>query len=416
MIAVIAATLVGTVVFAFCQSQLMRQLRRCFAQPAAAWPAGQPWPKAAVILSLRGNDPFLKSCLQKLLEQDYPDYVLHIIVDSPSDPAWDAIHAVQAEYGSKALHAAVLEQRRSSCSLKNSSIIQAVNGLPGDCEVVAFVDADALPHASWLRELVTPLADPDVGCTTGIRWFAPPSPNFATRMRCFWNLTAAAVIYQSNTPWGGSMVVRRSVLDSGLTTEWSKMLCEDAHTINHLQQRGLKVVCVAAATVVNPEATTVAGCLRFVNRQMLIFRLYHRQWAFVVTLILSAAVLRIANIHFFVQALLRGDWASFLALFGIYALVPVVTRYEAARLDEAVRRTVAKNGQEIPHNPTPDSVGYFCTEILFLTSTLSALASRSVNWRGISYRINGPSDIMLLNYRPFIETPAFAAEQHSTVV
>jgi len=45
-------------------------------------------PKTAVILCLRGADPFLPNCLKALLEQDFPYYDLKIIVDSQDDPAW----------------------------------------------------------------------------------------------------------------------------------------------------------------------------------------------------------------------------------------------------------------------------------------------------------------------------------------
>ena len=49
------------------------------------------WPKASVILSLRGIDPSLKACITGLFKQDYPHYHIHIIVDNDTDPAWEVI-------------------------------------------------------------------------------------------------------------------------------------------------------------------------------------------------------------------------------------------------------------------------------------------------------------------------------------
>jgi len=310
----------------------------------------------------------------------------------------------------------VLRHRRPNCGLKNSSIVQAVSSLPDDCEVVAFVDADAITHSTWLRELVTPLADPKVGCSTGVRWFAPKDLSFATRLRCYWNQIAGAVIYQSETPWGGSMVVRRSVLDSGLLDEWSQMFCEDAHTINFLQRHGLKLVCVTEATVVNEESTTVSGCVRFVNRQMLIFRLYHRQWWSVAALISFAGALRVVHIHYIIHSLIDGDWASCLALLCIHPIVLLATRYEAMKLDRVVRNMVGRNGRQIATNPAPEFIGYFCAEVMFLTSMLSAMGARMVNWRGINYEVKGPRDIKLLAYRPFVETSELTSETTATVI
>jgi len=412
---IIAALAVGTVGFAFLQGWLIRQLRNQYSRPTPPWPQDRPWPKAAIVLSLRGRDPFLETCLGNLIEQDYPDFRLQVVVDSETDPAWVAIRAVQAKYGADRFCVSVLRDRRPNCSLKNSSIIQAIQDLSDDEEVVAFVDADAVTHRTWLRELVSPLADPEVGCSTGIRWFAPADHSLATRMRCYWNLVAASVIYYSNTPWGGSMVVRRSVLDSGLAEEWSRMFCEDAHTIKHLTRRGLKLACVPEATVVNQETTSVSGCVKFVNRQMLIFRLYHQQWWAVVAMITFAAVLRIVHLHYLTHSAIGGDWTTVMALLCIHPAILLVTKYEAYKLDAAVRKMVAQSGREIPRNPIPEVSGYFATEVMFLVSLLYSLGARQVTWRGIRYDVNGPQDITMLAYKSFAE-PGLQTASTTTVI
>ena len=46
-------------------------------------------PPVAIILSLRGADPGLEEGLRRLLTQDYDHYQLVVIVDHPSDPAWE---------------------------------------------------------------------------------------------------------------------------------------------------------------------------------------------------------------------------------------------------------------------------------------------------------------------------------------
>ncbi len=51
-------------------------------------------PKVAIVLSVRGVDPFFEDTLSKLMDQDYPCYEIHTISDSTNDPAgkmvWDA--------------------------------------------------------------------------------------------------------------------------------------------------------------------------------------------------------------------------------------------------------------------------------------------------------------------------------------
>ena len=98
-------------------------------KPAAAAFAEEKMPKAAVLLALRGADPFLRQTLAGLLAQDYPDYQLVIVVDHAQDDACRLIEEVQSTDRSGRIRMAVLGQRLPSCSLKNSALIQAVNGL-----------------------------------------------------------------------------------------------------------------------------------------------------------------------------------------------------------------------------------------------------------------------------------------------
>ena len=413
---IIVAMLVGTIVYAVCQAWVIRQFRNCYARQAPIWPNDKPWPKAAIVLSLRGGDPFLTSCLEHLLQQDYPDFVIQIVIDSESDPAWDSIRAVRERFGQESLNVSVLHRRISTCSLKNSSIIQAIESLPPDCEVVAFVDADAVVHSRWLRELVAPLADPEVGGCSGVRWFAPTDRSFGSKLRCHWNLVAASMMYVTDTPWGGSMCVRRSILDSGLTKEWSRMLCEDVHTFNHLQERGLKLSYAPKATVINRESISTVDCFRFVNRQMLFYGLYHRHWKYLAAYITYAAALSFAYLYFLVSTAIHCDWAACLALFCIRKIILLTTRYEGAKLEQAVREVVTSNGQTITKNPLPGNFGFTCTQVLFLTSMLCSFAARFVSWRGIRYRIKGPNEITLESYRPYIAARAKFGSNQSTVV
>ncbi|MBS0204805.1 MAG: glycosyltransferase family 2 protein [Planctomycetes bacterium] len=397
----ILAVILATVAYAWCQARLVRLLRDRYATPSANWPDGQAWPKAAIVLSLRGNDPFLIQCLQNLVCQDYPNFSIHLIVDSESDPAWIAIRTVREEFGEDCLNASVLRERLPTCGLKNSSLIQAIEELSDDCEVVAFVDADAITPPSWLRHLVTPLADPKVGGTTGVRWFASQHQGFGTRLRCFWNQFAAATIFRSETPWGGSMVLRRSVLDSGLTDRWSRTLSDDVSTSRHLKRSGLSLVCVPEVTVVNHESISIRDCIHFVCRQTLMLKLYHPDWHYVMAMTLGGTALRVWLLVLLARSMWQMDLVATASLIAVLPLSRHIMRFQVTRLDRAVRAKVQETGREIPVNPLPSAIEFLCTEILFLTSVLFALTARSILWRGIRYQIDGPEGIYMQNYQPY---------------
>lgn len=405
----------GTVILAVWQGRMIRNLANGYSQSQVNWPEELPLPKVAVILSLRGRDPYLEQCLRNLIGQDYPDFQIHLVVDSDVDPAWDSINRIRDQFGD-VLEVETLRHRRPNCSLKNSSLIQAINGLPMDVEVVALVDADAIVPSKWLRHLVAPLSNPQVGCTTGIRWFAPTELSFGSRLRCYWNHIAASMIYASHIPWGGSMAIRRSLLDSGLADEWSRMFCEDAHTINYLRRKGLKLAQVPQATIPNREDVSIVSCVRFINRQMLIFRLYNRNWNWLVLAIFSAAAVRLTHDVLIVRSLLLQDFATAALLICCHPLILLVTRYEASRLDQIVCQTVKNQGQEIRKNPLPDLFGYLCVEFIFLASVLTSLFTQHTVWRGIRYRVSGPEKITLLEYTPYQQQDADLMVIESTVV
>src|ERR1051326_5770980 len=123
------------------------------------------WPRAAVVLSLRGADPFLTDCVAGLLDQDYPNYEIIIVIDSREDPAWAAVQRVLDISGKQRTPVTMraVESRRESCSLKVSAQLEALQGLAAEVEVVAVFAADVLPSRTWLRALVRPLLDPRVG-------------------------------------------------------------------------------------------------------------------------------------------------------------------------------------------------------------------------------------------------------------
>ncbi len=108
-------------------------------------------PKTAIVLCLRGADPFLPNCLRALLNQNYPHYDLKLIVDRQEDPAWKIANDTIQELGATNVQISPLWFIRKSCSLKCSSLVQAVSELDNSYQVVALVDADTVVHPNWLR-------------------------------------------------------------------------------------------------------------------------------------------------------------------------------------------------------------------------------------------------------------------------
>src|SRR5438132_1412721 len=108
-----------------------------YSQQSAPKSAPNSWPRATVLLCIRGADPSLFNCLDGLLHQDYPHYDIRIVIDSADDPAWDIIRSILAREDLPSVKVNVLVNRHETCSLKLSALVQAIGELDESTEVVA---------------------------------------------------------------------------------------------------------------------------------------------------------------------------------------------------------------------------------------------------------------------------------------
>lgn len=232
-------------------------------------------PPAAVILCMRGADPTLPSCLRGLLNQGYHDYEIHIVLDSASDPAANLVTSIVNGNEKVTIH--VLREPDMRRGLKVSAILQALNSISNRIGAVAFLDADAEPDPFWLRNLVAPLSNPGVGATSGLRWFAPDARNAGSLIRAKWNLYALILMRRCNIAWGGSLAIRRDVLNSSaLQRKWAETVCEDTCVGDTLAEADLSVQLVPQVAMINREHTTMIGCWRFMVRQLVFTRLHSK--------------------------------------------------------------------------------------------------------------------------------------------
>ncbi len=268
-------------------------------------------PKAVIILALRGADPFLADCLCALLNQNYPQYDLHIVVDSQEDPAWDVVEKTIQETGATHFQVTPLIMRHNTCSLKCSALVQAICALDDSYQVVAFIDADVVAHPNWLRELVVPLADKRIGASTGNRWYMPPREQWGSLVRYIYNSASVVSMYIHKYAWGGSMAMKLSNLrQSQLLDIWTQSLSVDAPVHGALHNIGLKVKFVPTVMMINRENCDLGQCLRFIQRQLLMPRLYHSKWMLFVFQVFVPSLALVIAIGLMVISLIRGNFAA----------------------------------------------------------------------------------------------------------
>jgi cellulose synthase/poly-beta-1,6-N-acetylglucosamine synthase-like glycosyltransferase len=375
------------------------------------WPAPPAPPEVAVILPLRGADPLLESCLAGVLAQDYPAYQVHIVIDSAQDSSQAMVARVLARGHARnaQVHVGILREPSERCSLKLSAQRQVLTALDDAVAVVAFLDADSVPSANWLRAMVAPFADPQIGAATGIRWSAPADAGLGTLVRYVFNALSFPQRFLYRIPWGGSLAVRKSALrEAGLLDHWSRCFCEDTSAYGPLRAAGFRLAFVPAATQINTEPTDIAGAHYFMLRQLVCLRLHHVHW----TLMLCVNAATVLSFLICCLVAVLGIAGAALALLGIaapfwkltaFAIIPAL--YVAGLIaalavgDHLVRRTVAAPPRRVSLSKL--SLAIFIALSHATYAVFKAPFLRSIAWRGITYDIEGRDRIGMRAYRPY---------------
>ena len=376
-------------------------------------------PKAAILLALRGGDPFLQDCLDGLARQDYPHYDVFVVIDHPLDPAHEIVRDWCAAHPGNTVQIQFLVEPRSTCSLKCSSIVQLVKSLDESYAFVAQTDADTIPHPTWLRELATALTDERVGAATGNRWYMPQHPSWGAMVRYIWNAAAVVQMYWYRIPWGGTLAVKTQVFrDTDLLDRWGRAFCEDTMLFDVLKTAKLQVAFVPSLMMINREDCGLGGFYRWVRRQLLTARLYHPAWLAVVGHGVVTSIMPLVVVGLLIATAVTGDWPVFWRCALGMAIYQVAVTAMLPPMEWAVRRIATARGEPTHWLRLTTIPKYLLsialTQAIYFVALLSACTIRSVDWRGVTYRIGGPWDIQLLQYRPF-EKPAEPASDATSL-
>lgn len=121
-------------------------------------------PFVSVVVPVYNGERTIQACIDSLMAQDYPQdlYEILIVDNNSTDRTCEIVGRCPVE---------LLHERKvqTSYAARNTGI-RHVNG-----EIVAFTDADCIAEGNWLRELVSPFTNPEVGGVGGQVLDAPPA-------------------------------------------------------------------------------------------------------------------------------------------------------------------------------------------------------------------------------------------------
>lgn len=363
-------------------------------------------PFATVVAPCKGLDDGLEENLSALIEQEYPDYEVVFVVDDVNDPANAVVKRIinrgDAETQRRTRESSASPRLRSGkirlvvapkavdSSQKVENLSQAVLHASEESQVFAFVDSDARPAKEWLRHLIAPLEDENVGAATGYRWFISKKPTFASELRSVWNASIASALgpnTKTNFCWGGSMAIRRDTFERlGIRDRWRGTLSDDFTVTRAMNEAGLAIRFVPQALTPSVEDCTFRELLEFTTRQMKITQVYASHlWGLsffgsgLFTLTMSAAFLIV----------LRGGQYTFAvkAAIATLFLVTIFSIGKAWLRLKAVKLILKDHETEIRRQTLPQLTLWLLAPPLFLYNCVCAALSRRMTWRGIKYEL-----------------------------
>ena len=389
---------------------------RCIASQGWSTPAVPFTPKTAVILTLRGADPFLNRCIEGLLKQDYPNYTVFLVVDSDSDPALHVVQDIVKKLQPNNVEVVIVDEHLKSCTLKCNSLCYVTKDIDPSYEVVAILDADTNPHPNWLRSLVEPLSDARFGAATGQRWYIPEKDNFGSLVRYLWNAASVVLCYFSRITWGGSLALKRDLFVKGNLLEgWRNAFTDDASISSALHASGMKSVFVPSLFMVNRETCTLLSFYRWVKRQLLCVKLHHPTWGVVIAHGVLIMLPLVAMLLLVIYAVIYQDYAIFAWSVGSFVLYGVGVFGTLPIMERGIRNKLRERNE--PLSPWTWSkalrmlIAVPLTQCVYISALFWLHFMKKVEWRGVWYEIGKDKSVRMIEYIPYVEVQKDVAQK-----
>lgn len=250
-----------------------RKRARWVAEQLAAEP-GDPTPPATVIVALDGEEKHLRENLAALTFQDYANYELLVTARSATDIPPDSLPPrVTVVLGGA---------RDDKAPARMQNLLAGVRAARKRSEILAFADAGGRASANWLRALAAPLGDPEVGASTGYRFYAPDPPNFWSLARSVWDAPIAGLLGPGDNPfaWCGSVAIRKErFFELQVPSAWRTSLSEDSALTQAIHKARLRIAFAPGAMLAYAGHTTSRRFFAEARRQISLARVYFpRLW------------------------------------------------------------------------------------------------------------------------------------------
>lgn len=206
-------------------------------------------PTVTIVICTRNHPASLRECLKAVVQLNPAADEILVVDNSPGDKETESL---AREFGT--LYS--IEAPQGLSRARNRGLIES------NCEIVAFLDDDAVPCRNWLEHILAPFSDPTVASVTGDT-LAPESATSASgpeparslnkdEPKWFEMATFGGLGYGTNMALRKAACIGWKVFDERLGRGAPLWIAEESHAFATLISLGYRAVHVPAAIVVHP--------------------------------------------------------------------------------------------------------------------------------------------------------------------
>ena len=376
-------------------------------------------PPAVVVVPFKGIGDDLQATVKGLCEQDYPSYRLLFVVESTQDSAYPMLKQQIKSYPQRRIDLLVAGKADPDTGQKVHNQIQAIAQLSEDDVIWVFADSDASPPPDWLIRMVNPLMKHKNAMTTSYRWLAPKGdsgkPSLASIFASVMNSSVASA-YRSGPlshAWGGAMALKAKTAKTGDLLGYLRgALTDDYQFTRMCADMKRRVYFVPKAMVLAPVTLNWAGLLNFAHRQYLLTRVYapklYTAAIFVTSLWVAGIVVTVGAL---VVGLAQNTW-HLPAI--VLAVVCGADQWRSTYRRRAAQEAFGTDGLSRLNTALRwDRWATVLWMSLHWLLIVRAGIGRTMTWRGMRYRLDGPQEIRRIGADKEEEEPSATYEHNA---
>ncbi|MGP0129601.1 MAG: bacteriohopanetetrol glucosamine biosynthesis glycosyltransferase HpnI [cyanobacterium endosymbiont of Rhopalodia musculus] len=327
-------------------------------------------PPLTVLKPVRGLEKNLKRNLRTIATQDYPNYQIIYSVQDPEDPALPILKEIQEEFGSD-LISLVVSTLEAGANGKVNNLLGAIKEARHDIIIISDSDTNLQPN--YLKKIVAPLDNPEVGCVCtlfkvirGNHWFEKMEL-LTINADFIPSVIFAEVTGASNACLGPSIAIRQSTLKKiGGLESLADYLVEDYEIGRRVWTSGEKMVLL-------PYIIDVVVDLKN-SRDWWNHQVYWDQNTYLAQPLPFIATILIRSIPFaLLLALIRGD------IIGLYSFIGSITIRLITAAITSWKMEDMEGIKSLYLLPFRDLLG--------LVFWVLSFTQRTVVWRGVEFKL-----------------------------